>query len=235
MDVEEESTIGKRPRGRPTGSGLDDMAELAAVADKIVASESGARQISPTAAMKQCVKGIEASHLRRLQVKWKVQGECLMAEARGRVRMRRAASEHAATAASVRGGIGQASAIAAMMQTFGPRYAALGAMGRFDPALMGKMLAGCPAEDATRAAAYAKAVAGISGLADAATLSASVRAAGMAFSPTLVSEYARFAGSLPVVTALQTLMEMAENPMSRWMREHQEAMDRADPLRLRRD
>lgn len=90
--------------------------------------------------MKQCMKGVGASHLRRLQVKCKLQGECLMAKARERVQTRRAVSGRAATPAAFRGGIGQAGAVAAMMQAFSPRHAALGAMSRFDPALMGNML-----------------------------------------------------------------------------------------------
>lgn len=56
----------------------------------------------------------------------------------------------------------------------------------------------------------------------------------MALSPSMVSGYARFAGSLPVAAASQTLMESAETPVSRRVREHQKAMDRADLLRLRR-
>jgi hypothetical protein len=77
----------KRPRGRPRGSGKNDSAELACVADLLVKEPS----LSAAAAMKRVIGGRQGSEtpetlLRRLQVKWKQQKESLLAAAKERAR-----------------------------------------------------------------------------------------------------------------------------------------------------
>lgn len=74
----------RRSRGRPPGSGIDDAARLAAVADLLLANPA----LKPTTAMKRVVRKIEDSDLRRLQVKWKADGPRLQLEAEARARKR---------------------------------------------------------------------------------------------------------------------------------------------------
>jgi hypothetical protein len=77
----------KKRRGRPLGSGIDDSAELSQVADLLVRNPS----MRPSAAMKQATRGRKGREtpetlLRRLQAKWKQQGESLLAAAQERAR-----------------------------------------------------------------------------------------------------------------------------------------------------
>ncbi len=78
----------KRPRGRPTGSGIDDAWFLACVADEVL-KDSG---LKPTTAMKRLLRSStnwqgasEEAALRRWQTKWKVSSDGLLAQARERV------------------------------------------------------------------------------------------------------------------------------------------------------
>ena len=85
----------KRSRGRPKGSGKDDSALLAAVADLLL-TES----IKPTTAMKRLIRqGVQkktiletatASTLRRLQEKWGMHHVAISAEAQARLDARKA-------------------------------------------------------------------------------------------------------------------------------------------------
>jgi len=78
----------KHPRGRPRGSGKDDMPYLMRVADLIARDAS----LKPTAAMKRVMRSrtdwqeTEETLLRRWQVKWKADGESLMVASRARNR-----------------------------------------------------------------------------------------------------------------------------------------------------
>jgi hypothetical protein len=76
----------KRPRGRPCGSGKNDLPQLAQVADLLLRDSS----LKPTTAMKRVIRGREDSEatdatlLRRWQVKWKKTGPSLLEAARKR-------------------------------------------------------------------------------------------------------------------------------------------------------
>jgi hypothetical protein len=109
-----ESIPPKRPRGRPPGTGIDDAATLTAVADTLVAHPG----IKPTTAMKRTVRGIQPSHLRRLQEKWKVNSERLRTEARQRVQQRKEARMRAEAATRSTTGLSQwATNIAGLMDS----------------------------------------------------------------------------------------------------------------------
>jgi hypothetical protein len=83
-------SIEKRRRGRPRGSGKNDAPYLAQVADFLLRDPS----LKPTTAMKRVVAGrkdwsaSDETLLRRWQIKWKEQGQALMAAARERARPR---------------------------------------------------------------------------------------------------------------------------------------------------
>jgi hypothetical protein len=79
--------IEKRPRGRPRGSGKDDSRPLAQVADLLVREPL----LKPTTAIKRIVRkcndrnvASEAALVRRLQAKWKENGNSLLTAARER-------------------------------------------------------------------------------------------------------------------------------------------------------
>jgi hypothetical protein len=80
----------KRPRGRPRGSGKDDTPYFIRIADLLVHNPS----MKPTAAMKLLIKerndwgATDATLLRRWQVKWKANGEKLLAAAHERAQPR---------------------------------------------------------------------------------------------------------------------------------------------------
>jgi len=81
----------KRPRRRPRGSGKNDAPWMAQVADL----PFGVPSLKPSTAMKQVMTRqrhnwteTDETLLRRWQVKWKEQGEVLMAAARERARPR---------------------------------------------------------------------------------------------------------------------------------------------------
>ena len=74
----------KKKRGRPKGSGVDDSEDLAAVADLLAANP----RLKPTTAMKRVRCELSESHKRRLQVKWKIQRDRLLAEAITRKNLR---------------------------------------------------------------------------------------------------------------------------------------------------
>lgn len=76
----------RRPRGRPQGSGIDDSQALAKAADLLAQHNA----MKPTTAFKRSIKGIDGSHLRRLQVKWKLSGQEYLAAARQRLQQRQA-------------------------------------------------------------------------------------------------------------------------------------------------
>lgn len=72
-------TTGKRQRGRPKGSGINDRESLSRIAEIIAANPA----IKPTTAIKQA--GItNPSTIRRLRDKFSEQGDQLLAEVRGR-------------------------------------------------------------------------------------------------------------------------------------------------------
>lgn len=81
-------TISKRPRGRPRGSGKNDTMILAQVADLLVANPS----MKPTTAMKRVISSrtdwpeTDETLLRRLQDKWKRDGDTMLVAARERAR-----------------------------------------------------------------------------------------------------------------------------------------------------
>lgn len=97
MDVK--NILPKRPRGRPRGTGIDDVATLAVVADMLATHPS----MKPTTAMKRCVTRIQSSHLRRLQEKWRVDGPRLRIEAVKRARQKKDARTVAEIATALRG------------------------------------------------------------------------------------------------------------------------------------
>jgi hypothetical protein len=82
----------KRPRGRPRGSGKNDLPQLAQVADLLVRDPS----LKPTTAMKRVMRGrkdwaaTDSTLLRRWQVKWKAIGAALLATAREATRRQHA-------------------------------------------------------------------------------------------------------------------------------------------------
>jgi hypothetical protein len=94
-------TTDKRPRGRPRGSGKNDTAFLARIADLLVRDPS----MRPTTAMKRVMSSSEGwqeteeTLLRRLQVKWKQQGETLLMAAHERARLKSSPSLPQALAA----------------------------------------------------------------------------------------------------------------------------------------
>jgi hypothetical protein len=90
-------SVPKRPRGRPKGSGKDDAAALNRVADMLVSNPD----MKPTRAMKQCIKEIGETELRRLQDKWKRHGADLRLAAEQRAQRR-----HEARRAVAGGGLG---------------------------------------------------------------------------------------------------------------------------------
>ena len=81
-------SIKKRLRGRPKGSGKNDLPTLEEVADLIVAEPS----LRPTTAMKRVKASrrnwgaTDETLLRRWQIKWKQDGETLLVMARERAR-----------------------------------------------------------------------------------------------------------------------------------------------------
>jgi hypothetical protein len=86
-------SIEKRPRGRPRGSGKNDLPQLAQVADLLVCDPS----LRPTTAMKRIMRSAknwearDETLLRRWQVKWKEHGVSLIEVARERAQPRPAA------------------------------------------------------------------------------------------------------------------------------------------------
>lgn len=77
-----------RSRGRPKGSGKDDSKVLAEIANILIAEEEC---IPPTTAMKRA--GVtNPSDIRRLQVKWQVEGETYLNRARALQERQRTAS-----------------------------------------------------------------------------------------------------------------------------------------------
>ncbi len=70
----------KRPRGRPKGSGKDDNPALNQIADLIVRDPS----LKATTAIKRVIDGNNPSDIRRLQVKWKKDGDAFLFAARKR-------------------------------------------------------------------------------------------------------------------------------------------------------
>lgn len=74
-------TNGKRGRGRPRGSGLDDRATLTAIAT-LMARSPGLRA---TTALRRIDPDVHPATKRRIQSKWNEQGTRLLAEARARL------------------------------------------------------------------------------------------------------------------------------------------------------
>lgn len=74
------SSINKRSRGRPVGTGTDDRGTLKKVADIIMASPS----VRVTTAAKRVLEAPNPSTIRRLQVKWRSHGAEYLSEARAR-------------------------------------------------------------------------------------------------------------------------------------------------------
>lgn len=107
--MDEENTSARR--GRPRGTGIDDVPTLAAVADVLLASPG----MRPSTAMKRVVRGLEATQLRRLQEKWKVQGGRFLAEAGERAQTAAALAASEAVVRAERGaGSGNAKEMAWM-------------------------------------------------------------------------------------------------------------------------
>jgi|SRR5580704_9969780 hypothetical protein len=80
---------GKRPRGRPHGSGKDDSPYLAQVAEILIREPS----LKPTTAMKRVMTGrawteTDETLIRRWQAKWKEQGQLFLSAARACVEPR---------------------------------------------------------------------------------------------------------------------------------------------------
>src|SRR6266851_7438135 len=86
-----EITRMKRGRGRPRGTGKPDGSQLRLMADLLAADHT----LRPTTAIKRTIGAQNPSTIRRLQVKWKTEGEALLLEAR-----RRRASRYAGAAVS---------------------------------------------------------------------------------------------------------------------------------------
>lgn len=225
--------ITKKPRGRPQGTGKDDSAALAAVADMVIASEAEPPAISPSSAMKRCVKGLGNSHLRRLQVKWKAESNRLKEEARGRARAKVEACEKARKATTNFGSAG--SACAAML-------AAAADLNRYDSSMASEVAQHALAASklmesqfetgglAAMTEIHSK-VMGSSGLWSGQSAAAAAGVLGMTehWSPSCMPEILK---SLEVSDYYSRL---AQDPIVRAMREMEEAMDRADPSRwLRR-
>ncbi len=74
------SDMKKRGRGSPHGSGLNDENSLQQIADLILRNPA----LRPTTAIKRVLRNPDSATLRRLQVKWKAQGEEQLTKARGR-------------------------------------------------------------------------------------------------------------------------------------------------------
>ena len=74
------SSAGRRARGRPIGTGLDDRLTLQKMADMIVADPS----MRPTTAAKRALDAPGESTIRRLQVKWKAGGTRYLGDARAK-------------------------------------------------------------------------------------------------------------------------------------------------------
>ncbi|MBT2246986.1 hypothetical protein JQK15_26180 [Sphingobium sp. BHU LFT2] len=70
----------KRGRGRPHGTGLNDEKTLGQIAGHMVRNAS----LRPTTAIKRVLRNPDSATIRRLQVKWKAQGEDFLAKARER-------------------------------------------------------------------------------------------------------------------------------------------------------
>lgn len=70
----------KRGRGRPVGTGIDDVPILSKIADIILANPS----LRPTTVIRQCLDKPGPSIIRRLQVKWKERSAEFMDQARSR-------------------------------------------------------------------------------------------------------------------------------------------------------
>jgi len=73
-------TTEKKGRGRPKGTGINDMPVLRAMAERIVAQPA----LKPTAAFKSVNGDWLDKDIRRIQIKWRASGERLLAEARAR-------------------------------------------------------------------------------------------------------------------------------------------------------
>ena len=93
----------KRSRGRPKGSGIDDEADLQAIADRILASD----RLRPTTAMRQRYRSLpgrtdsEEAAVHRWGEKWRSQKHRLMAEALARREARRITEAEIARPAAV--------------------------------------------------------------------------------------------------------------------------------------
>lgn len=110
MDQEAQPSAARR-RGRPPGTGRDDGNALAAVAD-ILQAHPG---MKPTTAMRRQAGGAATdSGLRRLQVKWKVEGSRLLAEAAGRAREKEKPREHDPTRSAAATAIAMSVHVASM-------------------------------------------------------------------------------------------------------------------------
>jgi hypothetical protein len=78
--VEDAMTAKKTKRGRPAGTGIDDMPVLRAIAEKIASKP----KLKATTAFKSICNDWVEKDIRRIQIKWKVHGERLLAEVRAR-------------------------------------------------------------------------------------------------------------------------------------------------------
>lgn len=74
------SNAAQRGRGRPEGSGLNDGPVLAKMADMMIA----APRLKPTTAAKRVLDAPDEATLRRLQAKWKKNGQRYLDQARAR-------------------------------------------------------------------------------------------------------------------------------------------------------
>lgn len=99
----------KRGRGRPKGPGIDDTARLEKVAELMIATPG----LKATGAMKRTDPAPNETVLRRLQVKWKVEGPNLLDRAAERQATLRAKEIERSTSPSAGGSYGL-SAIADM-------------------------------------------------------------------------------------------------------------------------
>jgi hypothetical protein len=83
----------KKPRGRPKGSGIDDAADLAKIADVLVSDPKLTARRAILRVMQMNFRvGSDDARLRRLQAKWHADHNALIAAAKVRARPTREAS-----------------------------------------------------------------------------------------------------------------------------------------------
>lgn len=208
----------KRTRGRPPGTGLDDTKTMAAVADLVVASENDARKVTPSGAMKLCVKGIEDHHLRRLQVKWKAGSERLKAEAQERIRAKEDARNRAVRGSAVGVGFAQSylDRVSAAAAAASPMMHAMTAR-QLEASGLGTPYGNVDSISKTSMGPAAQ----LTGAQFASATKDMLQASQM-------PEYARALSDVPWASTFSSLGQLAETPLSKAVRDLQEAASHVD-------